>query len=156
MAKVRVAIRASQIISVVLLGACVGGDSTGPDDRLSGVEVVDATARVEADTPWGPQPNKWACVDPDNPSCLPGPSPEDPDPSAPGIFIGADWTMSLCRDSNDSDLDGLHDNCEYLLAAAFSPLLATSPNDQDLTRETYWAATYRPANWDGNGLVCVL
>lgn len=87
-------------------------------------------------------PQKQACYDPLDPTCLPGPAPDDPNPSAPGYYIGSDYTMSFCRQSNDLDFDGFDDNCERRLASRFSPLLATKLSD-DTSRETYWVATYR-------------
>jgi hypothetical protein len=41
---------------------------------------------------------------------------------------------------NDSDLDSFDDFCEFQLALAFRPMLATDPLDENLTRQSYWAA----------------
>jgi hypothetical protein len=90
-----------------------------------------------------PIPLKQSCYDPDDPLCLPGPSPDDPDPDAPGYFIGLDYNMAHCRQSNDLDDDGFDDNCEYRIARRFKPLLATNPGD-DTSREPYWVVRYDP------------
>jgi len=98
-----------------------------------------------------PIPLKQSCYDPDDPDCLPYPPVEDPDPSAPGYFIGTDYNMDHCTQSNDYDYDGFDDNCEYRIAHRFKPLLATSPND-DVSREPYWVAEYQEeAPGDGGG-----
>jgi hypothetical protein len=91
-----------------------------------------------------PIPLAQNCYDPDDPMCLPGPSPDDPDPDAPGYFIGLDYNMDQCRQSNDFDADGFDDNCEYRIARRFAPLMATNPSD-DVSREPYWVATYVPS-----------
>lgn len=90
-----------------------------------------------------PTPMKQSCYDPDDPLCLPGPSPDDPDPDAPGYFIGPDYNMDHCTQSNDFDYDGFDDNCEYRIARRFAPLLATvvAPYD-DTSAEPYWVAEY--------------
>lgn len=88
-----------------------------------------------------PGPQKQSCTDPDDPLCLPGPDPNDPDPDAPGYYIGPDYNMDFCRQSNDLDGDGFDDNCEYRIAHRFKPLLATNPSD-DVSREPYWVASY--------------
>jgi hypothetical protein len=90
-----------------------------------------------------PIPLAQNCYDPDDPMCLPGPSPDDPDPDAPGYFIGLDYNMDQCRQSNDFDDDGFDDNCEYRIARRFAPLLATEPSD-DVSREPYWIAKHNP------------
>jgi hypothetical protein len=55
--------------------------------------------------------------------------------------------MAECTNINlsvDSDIDGFDDLCEYRLAHAFAPFLRVSADDADVSREPYWAATYRP------------
>lgn len=90
-----------------------------------------------------PIPLKQSCYDPDDPMCLPGPSPDDPDPDAPGYFIGQDYNMDHCTQSNDLDDDGFDDNCEYRIARRFAPMLATAPAPYDDTSaEPYWVAEY--------------
>ena len=88
-----------------------------------------------------PIPLKQSCYDPDDPLCLPGPSPDDPDPDAPGYFIGPDYNMDHCTLSNDYDDDGFDDNCEYRIARRFAPVMATNPG-YDTSREPYWVARY--------------
>ncbi len=67
--------------------------------------------------------------------------PADPNPLAPGIFLGTDINEVQCAITNgDVDLDGVVDYCEWVIASQFAPMLATSPTDEDLTREPYWAA----------------
>jgi hypothetical protein len=103
----------------------------------------DQPTETESDDPnfMKPIPLAQNCYDPDDPMCLPGPSPDDPDPDAPGYFIGLDYNMDQCRQSNDFDDDGFDDNCEYRIARRFAPMLATHPGDY-VSREPYWAATY--------------
>jgi len=91
-----------------------------------------------------PIPLKQSCYDPDDPLCLPGPAPDDPNPNAPGYYIGPDYNMAHCTQSNDLDDDGFDDNCEYRIARRFAPLLATNPGD-DTSREPFWVARYREA-----------
>jgi hypothetical protein len=64
----------------------------------------------------------------------------DPAPAAPGIFLGTDITPTTCRSaSGDTDLDGLTDRCERVLATAFAPQLAYAASDR-VGREPRWAA----------------
>jgi len=113
------------------------------------------TESIEPGTPlFGPKikPKKENCVDPENPACLPGPSPEDPNPNAPGYFIGPAYTMDNCKSigiSVDADNDGFDDKCELFLALRFAPLLTTNPGEIYLSRETFFAANDRPAGWFG-------
>lgn len=88
-----------------------------------------------------PIPLKQSCYDPDDPHCLPYPPPQDPDPDAPGYFIGGDYTMDHCTSGVDLDYDGFDDNCEYRIASRFKPLLATHPGD-DTSGEPYFAVKY--------------
>ncbi len=82
-----------------------------------------------------------SCYDPDDPLCLPPPAPMDPDTSAPGYYIGPDYNLDHCTQSNDLDDDGFDDYCEYRVAHRFKPLLTTNPGD-DVSGEPYWAARY--------------
>lgn len=106
-----------------------------------------AFAGCADEPPTGPTPvpqEKWACYDDDDYRCLPedqNPNP-DPCPECAGIYLGQ-YTLTQCtltELNSDSDADGLTDMCEYELAKGFAPLLSTSPFDQDLSRESYWAA----------------
>ena len=93
----------------------------------------------------GAQPEKWACYDPVNPHCLP--TPPDPYPAAPGVFLNN--TEEDCWASygnlTDTDQDGLGDLCEYQLAYNFAPMMRSAATD-DTRGEPYWAV--QPA---GNG-----
>lgn len=63
-----------------------------------------------------------SCYDPDDPQCVNTyPLPDDPDPRAPGYFIGTGYSLAECRQGmydGDNDLDGLDEKCEYRLAHA--------------------------------------
>lgn len=79
----------------------------------------------------------------------------DPDPSAPGIWVGSQVTPTLCGPQNpnginDADEDGLSDFCENQLAYAFRPELKYSTVYDDTRGEPYWVA--RP---DGAGHVVI-
>ncbi len=64
----------------------------------------------------------------------------DPAPTAPGIFLGTDVTSTGCvGDVGDGDNDGLLNQCEAALAAAFAPELAYAGSD-DTRRQPHWAA----------------
>ncbi len=75
----------------------------------------------------------------------------DPDPSAPGYYLGASITPAKCFSATgvgigDSDRDGMSDSCENVLAQAFRPSLNLAPPnyDCDPSMEPYWAAKYFP------------
>src|SRR5690606_28483506 len=78
--------------------------------------------------------------------CL-GPGP-DPNPEAPGEWIGAEFNDDLCIwGSTDLDYDGLGDLCEFKLIEAFAPQMVTwntqdGPTAEDIGGERYWAARY--------------
>jgi len=69
----------------------------------------------------------------------------DPDPSAPGIYLGSAVTPTMCGPQNpnginDADEDGLSDYCEDQLAYAFRPQLKYSTTYDDTRGEPYWVA----------------
>jgi len=79
------------------------------------------------------------------PLCQLGCTETDPNPSAPGVFLGSGVTPDVCSDGTDSDGDGVEDFCERNLAAAFAPQLAYSQAD-NVGREPHWVA--RPLSED--------
>jgi hypothetical protein len=88
----------------------------------------------------GPQPNQtqyWCethweeCHGGEDP---PPPGPSDPDPSAPGYWLGTTVTTDACISPNgvginDIDGDGLSDYCEKMLALTFAPERVYDPLD---------------------------
>lgn len=66
----------------------------------------------------------------------------DPNPSAPGIWLGygIDYDFCVGEFINDLDQDGVHDDCEYLVALAFRPLMKYYSLDGYMGREPRWAA----------------
>ena len=75
----------------------------------------------------------------------------DPSPEAPGYWMGTTVTPDLCFSPSgagisDIDLDGMSDNCEWLLSDTFRPSLVSSQYDMDTGKEPYWAAKYFPSN----------
>lgn len=76
------------------------------------------------------------------PQCQEGCQETDPSPSSPGIFLTSSTTPAKCEEGpmNDSDVDGLSDDCETRLAAAFAPELYTSGILDNTGRESRWAA----------------
>jgi hypothetical protein len=80
----------------------------------------------------------------------------DPDSTQNGIFLGLDINPEQCYTIlGDTDRDGLKDYCEQVIALEFGPLLSTSPSDDGLTRETYWAARHWTYS-DGREVVRIL
>jgi hypothetical protein len=73
------------------------------------------------------------------PLCQVGCTDTDPNPSAPGVFLGSGVTPVVCLSGTDSDLDGLNDFCENYLALAFAPELAYNHFD-NVGREPHWVA----------------
>lgn len=75
------------------------------------------------------------------PLCQAGCQDTDPDPEAPGVYLGSATTADLCIDGGqtDTDLDGLSDFCEASLGPAFAPELRYASND-DIGRESHWVA----------------
>ena len=68
---------------------------------------------------------------------------QDPCPTCVGIWLtraASDWSQCYGNPSIDADNDALDDNCEYLVANAFAPLLMMSPGDGCPTREPYFVA----------------
>lgn len=73
----------------------------------------------------------------------------DPNPSAPGYWMGTTVTPATCISPtgagiNDTDDDGTNDYCEELLAFKFRPALVFSALDCNLGMEPYWAAKAFP------------
>jgi hypothetical protein len=75
--------------------------------------------------------------------CVEGCLDEDPDSLAAGYFFpGTENQWEHCASGDiDQDSDGLDDDCEYLLAVAFRPLLSVGIGD-DVNREPRWAAKW--------------
>ncbi len=65
----------------------------------------------------------------------------DPNPSAPGVFLGSGVSPDVCISGGytDADQDGLGDFCEKNLAFAFAPELYYWGFD-NVRREPYWVA----------------
>lgn len=82
----------------------------------------------------------WSCYDPSWYECSQNPPSGDPQPSAPGVYLGPNFSWSSCTSTSGPDGDGLEDFCEFQLALASRPLLATHPNDGALARQPHWAA----------------
>jgi len=101
-------------------------------------------------------------------------APNDPFPTAPGIWLGDSVTATTCFADqnpailqsgtllNDQDKDWLADNCEVDLAYAFAPRLLFDFGEPCPFGEPYWAAkyfpfsgvvriAYLPAYWDDCG-----
>ena len=78
----------------------------------------------------------------------------DPNPNAPGVFVGSGVTPQLCfyADYTDGDQDQLGDFCEEELAAAFAPQLYYF-NGDNVGREPRWVATI--TNYNGTDMVFV-
>jgi hypothetical protein len=86
----------------------------------------------------------------------------DPNPSADGIWLGPSIQPAGCyKDQTaagswgsliDQDVDGLSDECEYVLAKNFSPLIAASPYDGCFGGEPYWIAKYVNESGFGTGM----
>lgn len=74
-----------------------------------------------------------------SPLCQIGCLEQDPNPWAPGIFLGSGVTLETCFDQSDADQDGLGDFCEKNLASAFAPELRYW-NEDYVDREPHWAA----------------
>ena len=75
------------------------------------------------------------------PMCQLGCLDTDPNPNAPGIYLGSGVTEDLCfgGEQTDSDADGVSTFCERAVAAAFAPELYYSHGDV-VGREPRWAA----------------
>lgn len=82
------------------------------------------------------------CVDPD----------DDPNPDSAGVWVGDDFSASNCLagDYDDNDHDGIGDQCEWVLARRFAPVMVFDAYD-DVGREPYFAV--RPA---GDSSVVIL
>lgn len=94
-------------------------------------------------------PSTWPPV---VPLCQLGCVDIDPNPEAPGIFLGTSITEDFCIDGagTDADADGLVDYCEKLISNNFSPERQYSRFHDDIRGEPYWVA--QP---DGAGHVVV-
>jgi len=86
----------------------------------------------------------WGCLDP------------DPHPTSPGVYLTSLYSGDMCVETgNDADGDGLWDDCEYQLAAAFAPELVLASAHETFTgREPHWVA--RPLEWTASGETAVL
>jgi hypothetical protein len=75
------------------------------------------------------------------PLCQLGCTETDPNPNAPGVFLGSGVTPDVCYFGTytDADQDGLGDFCEKNLAAAFAPELYYY-NGDNVGREPHWVA----------------
>lgn len=92
----------------------------------------------------------WCAANPG--LCGPGDpdEPSDPDPQAPGYWMGPTITYSTCVSTtgagiSDGDRDALSDHCEDFLAQRFRPSLIQSSGDCGTGGEPYWAAKVFPA-----------
>jgi len=85
------------------------------------------------------------------PMCQLGCVEQDPDPEAPGVFLGSGVTPDVCiwGGYTDSDQDGLGEFCENHLGNAFAPELYYWSAD-NTGREPYWVAGIAP---DGESVV---
>ena len=79
------------------------------------------------------------------PNCQLGCTEPDPNPAAPGVFLGSGVTQGVCTNGSqtDADADGLSDFCEKNLAARFAPEMNYYRYD-DVRREPRWAARWAP------------
>lgn len=77
------------------------------------------------------------------PLCILGCHDPDPAPDSAGYyFAGYKYSWEGCTDPDiDLDEDGLLDDCEFALAAAFAPLASFGDAD-DVSRESRWAARW--------------
>jgi hypothetical protein len=107
-------------LSIMTLSALMQSCSTERAGKLAGPE----TALI------GPL-CQLGCVDP------------DPDPGAPGVFLGNEVTPESCFFPGGADGDGLSDYCEKQLSLAFAPELYYWSAD-DVRREPYWVARRTP------------
>jgi hypothetical protein len=118
---------------IALAFIAIGMTACGPDDR----EAVAPSF----------QTNEWCDTHPiECPDGIP-----DPNPAAPGYYVGANITAANCFSPSgagitDFDKDGMADNCEQVLAQAFRPMLSlATPSFDCETKEPYWAVKYFPA-----------
>lgn len=79
------------------------------------------------------------------PMCQLGCLDVDPNPEAPGVFLGSGVTDEVCFSGGqtDNDQDGLSTFCEKNLAVAFAPELWYAGNDM-VGREPHWVAAPSP------------
>ncbi len=114
------------------------------------------------DSSWGGALAAFACTSPVaddsrqfdvlvSPSCQTGCQEQDPNPSAPGVFLGSLVTPTMCGPENpngisDADYDDLSNYCETNLALAFAPELAYSSYDYGVGREPHWLSMPSPNN----------
>lgn len=75
------------------------------------------------------------------PMCQQGCVDTDPNPEAPGVFLGSGVNDEVCFGTaqTDNDGDGLSTFCEKSLAVAFAPELWYASND-NVGREPHWVA----------------
>lgn len=117
---------------------------------LAFVAVLMASGCGESPTSVLPHSGPLGAV---QPLCQLGCGESDPNPSAPGIFLGSGVTPIACRRTSthlvtDSDGDLLSDFCETQLGVSFAPELDYTYGD-DVRREPYFAARFSGAVDDG-------
>ena len=82
-----------------------------------------------------------------------GPSPDGialPSPYTAGYCFGwPAWGVPLIDDSNDTDHDGIKQDCEYQLAYQFRPQMARNSHEDAPDREPYWSVTRIPGSVTG-------
>ncbi len=124
----------SRLAGLVLLGAVLGLTSCDSQTTEPDAQVGELSAKKIT-------PMRWGCIDPDNPHCLPTGPGDDPNPTAPGVWMGVGGgtlTDTYCTtDGNDIDHDGVGDHCEYRLAWTFRPQMRSYKWD-DVSGEPYY------------------
>ncbi len=85
------------------------------------------------------------------PMCVEGCLDPDPAPNAAGYYFpGTNRTPEGCTVGQDSDGDGLSNECEYFFALTFAPLMSFGLGD-DVSREPHWAAM-----WSGSDSIAIM
>ena len=129
-------------------GACTYGGILAAVFLVSVAACEDSPTAIESEsskpslviTP--PGPNKWDCIDPEDPHCLPGPN-EDPYPDSAGVWLGMvegqQMSFSYCTtSSSDTDGDTVAEYCENKLAESFRPEMVSHEFDS-VDGEPYYA-----------------
>jgi hypothetical protein len=91
------------------------------------------------------------------PTCDPSPCQTGGGPSADGIalpypytaaycFGWTSWGMEAINSTNDTDHDGIRQDCEYQLAYQFRPQMARNSHEDAPDREPYWSVTTVPGS----------
>ncbi|MGH7929189.1 MAG: hypothetical protein ACREQV_15485 [Candidatus Binatia bacterium] len=109
------------LIAIVITG-CAGEQGTGTDPT----DTTDPTFSGESSL-----------------LCQVGCVEHDPNPSAPGYYLGSGVKPGVCTNGShtDGDQDDTSDFCEKEIAAAFAPQLYYWKFDE-IGREPYWVAEY--------------